>query len=173
MADVFERLDIHAGTVFNYHQQRRHTKNYLADLELLQYDIMYGDQYVYAEEGSPMKEGHMYMGVKDAVISQVTEQYNKTYSIYGENFTKQSKVFINGEKQKTTYLNNTRLDLKESKLSDGDTIMVAQVGSSNTTFRTTKTYKYNAGTLTEMPPEKDAPENGRQAFVVEKEEKEK
>ena len=49
--------------------------------------------------------------------------------------------------------------------------MVAQVGSSNTTFRTTKTY--NAGTLTEMPPEKDAPENGRQAFVVEKEEKEK
>ena len=50
MADVFERLDIHAGTVFNYHQQRRHTKNYLADLELLQYDIMYGDQYVYAEE---------------------------------------------------------------------------------------------------------------------------
>jgi len=27
--------------------------------------------------------------------------------------------------------------------------------------------------LTEMPPEKDAPENGRQAFVVEKEEKEK
>ena len=173
MADVFERLDIHAGTVFNYHQQRRHTKNYLADLELLQYDIMYGDQYVYAEEGSPMKEGHMYMGVKDAVISQVTEQYNKTYSIYGENFTKQSKVFINGEKQKTTFLNNTRLDLKESKLSGGDTIMVAQVGSSNTTFRTTKTYKYNAGTLTEMPPEKDAPENGRQAFVVEKEEKEK
>ena len=173
MADVFERLDIHAGTVFNYHQQRRHTKNYLADLELLQYDIMYGNQYVYAEEGSPMKEGHMYMGVKDAVISQVTEQYNKTYSIYGENFTKQSKVFINGEKQKTTFLNNTRLDLKESKLSDGDTIMVAQVGSSNTTFRTTKTYKYNAGTLTEMPPEKDAPENGRQAFVVEKEEKEK
>ena len=77
------------------------------------------------------------------------------------------------QKQKTTFLNNTRLDLKESKLSDGDTIMVAQVGSSNTTFRTTKTYKYNAGTLTEMPPEKDAPENGRQAFVVEKEEKEK
>ena len=27
--------------------------------------------------------------------------------------------------------------------------------------------------LTEMPPEKDAPENGRLAFVVEKEEKEK
>lgn len=56
---------------------------------------------------------------------------------------------------------------------EGDTIMVAQVGSSNTTFRTTKTYKYEAGTLTELPAEEDAPENGRQAFVSEKEEKEK
>ena len=30
MAEVFERLDIHAGTVFNYHQTRHQTKNYLA-----------------------------------------------------------------------------------------------------------------------------------------------
>ena len=47
MAEVFDRLDIHSGTVFNYHQQRRETKDYLADLELLQYDMMYGDQYIY------------------------------------------------------------------------------------------------------------------------------
>ncbi len=68
MADVFERLDIHAGTVFNYHQQRRQTKNYLADLELLQYDIMYGDQYVYEETALRLQKAIWYMGVKDAVI---------------------------------------------------------------------------------------------------------
>ena len=66
-----------------------------------------------------------------------------TYSIYGENFTKQSKVYINGEKQSTTFLNNTRLDLKESEIQAGDTVMVAQVGSSNTIFRESKTYEYN------------------------------
>ena len=47
MADVFDRLDIHSGTIFNYHQTRRQTKHYLSDLELLQYDILYGEQYVY------------------------------------------------------------------------------------------------------------------------------
>lgn len=47
MAEVFDRLDIHSGTIFNYHQQRNKTKHYLSDLELLQYDIMYGKQYVY------------------------------------------------------------------------------------------------------------------------------
>ena len=45
------------GTVFNYHQERRKTKNYLADLELLQYDILYGDQYIYEENGKPITEG--------------------------------------------------------------------------------------------------------------------
>ena len=170
MADVFERLDIHTGTVFNYHQQRRQSKDYLADLELLQYDIMYGGQYVYEESGQPITEGHMVMGVKDAVITEVVEQADGTYSIYGDNFTKQSKAYINGEKQSTTFLNNTRLDLKESQLKDGDTIMVAQVGSSNTIFRETLYYEYSGGTLTELPADEDAPENGRQAFVKQEEE---
>lgn len=47
MAEVFDRLDIHSGTIFNYHQQRNKTKHYLSDLELLQYDIMYGKRYAY------------------------------------------------------------------------------------------------------------------------------
>ena len=29
MAEVFDRLDIHSGTIFNYHQQRNKTKHYL------------------------------------------------------------------------------------------------------------------------------------------------
>ncbi len=164
MAEVFDRLDIHSGTVFNYHQQRKQTKNYLADLELLQYDIMYGDQYVYKESGEPITEGHMVMGVKDAGITELVTQLDGTYSIYGANFTKQSKVYINGEKQSTKFLNNTRLDLADSQISDGDTVMVAQVGSSNTIFRTSKTYQYTNGTLTEMSDDSTV-ENGRQAFV--------
>ena len=171
MADVFERLDIHSGTVFNYHQERRQTKNYLADLELLQYDIMYGEQYVYEESGAPITEGHMVMGVKDAHITDLVTQSDGTYSVYGDNFTKQSKVYINGEKQTTKFLNNTRLDLRESELNDGDTVM-AQVGSSNTIFRTSKSYEYRDGKLTELPDDPDAVENGRQAFVSADEEAE-
>ena len=172
MAEVFDRLGIHSGTIFNYHQQRHQTKNYLSDLELLQYDIMYGKQYVYEKNGAPITEGHMVMWVKDAEITGLVTQLNGNYSVYGENFTKQSKVFINGEKQTTKFLNNTRLDLKESELKDGDQIMVAQVGSSNTIFRTSKTYEYKDGKLTEVAQD-DSVENGRQAFVEQEEEKTK
>lgn len=172
MAEVFDRLDIHSGTVFNYHQQRRETKDYLADLELLQYDMMYGEQYIYEKYGSPVVEPHMAMGVKDAEISQfVVQADGTTYTVYGDNFTKQSKVYINGEKQATTFLNNTRLDLKDSQVQNGDTIMVAQVGSSDTIFRESKTYEYNDGVLTEIPQDPSEPENGRQAFAEQEKER--
>ena len=171
MAEVFDRLDIHSGTIFNYHQQRNKTKHYLSDLELLQYDIMYGKQYAYEKNGAPITEGHMVMGVMDAEIKDVVTQLNGDYSIYGANFTKQSKVYINDEKQDTKFMNNTRLDLKDSELKDGDTIMVAQVGSSNTIFRTSKTYEYKDGKLSEVVETDDSVENGRQAFTDQEEKK--
>nr|WP_171031666.1 LTA synthase family protein [[Clostridium] hylemonae] len=147
MADVFDRLDIHSGTVFNYHQERRKTKNYLSDLELLQYDILYGKQYVYNGK-EPITEGHMQMGVKDVTLTNVVKHLNEGCSLYGENFTRHSKIFINGEKQKSTFLNNTRIDLPETVPEDGDVITVVQMGSSNTPFRTSNEYVYQGGTLT-------------------------
>lgn len=141
MSDVLDRLDIHSGTVFNYHQERRKTKNYLADLELLQYDILYGDQYVY-DGKSPITGGHMVMGVRDVMLQNVIPHLGEGYSLYGENFTKSSKVFVNGEKQKSTFLNNTRIDLPETELYEDDVIVVSQMGSSNTTFRKSDEYLY-------------------------------
>ena len=141
MSDVLDRLDIHSGTVFNYHQERRKTKNYLADLELLQYDILYGDQYVY-DGKPPITGGHMVMGVRDVMLQNVIPHLGEGYSLYGENFTKSSKVFVNGEKQKSTFLNNTSIDLPYTELYEDDVIVVSQMGSSNTTFRKSDEYLY-------------------------------
>ena len=146
MADVLERLDIHSGTVFNYHQQRRQTRNYLSDLELLQYDILYGDQYVY-NGNPPVTEGHMVMGVRDVTLKNVVPHLDEGYSLYGENFTQNSKVYVNGEKQKSSFLNNTRIDFSGVELVNGDEIVVRQMGSSNTTFRKSDIYIYQDGNL--------------------------
>ena len=99
MSEVLNRLDIHSGTVFNYHQQRKGTKNYLSDLELLQYDILYGKQYVYNGK-APITEGHMVMGIRNVSLSSIVPQLNSGYSLYGENFTKYSRVYVNGESRR-------------------------------------------------------------------------
>ena len=60
---------------------------------------------------------------------------------------------MNGEKQKSTFLNNTRIELPETKLAEGDIITVSQVGSSNTIFRTSAEYIYHNGVLLEYTDE--------------------
>ena len=58
-----------------------------------------------------------------------------------------SKIYVNGEKQSTQFLNNTRIELRECELEEGDIIVVSQVGSSNRVFRSTVEYAYQQGKL--------------------------
>ena len=53
-AEVMDRVGIHEGTVFRYHQARRNTRNYQVDLETLQYDLLYGKRYSYGESGESL-----------------------------------------------------------------------------------------------------------------------
>ena len=121
-----------------------------ADADWIQI-TMDGKQYVY-NGNPPITEGHMQMGVKDVTLSEIVPHLETGYSLYGENFTKSSKVYVNGEKQKSTFLNNTRIELPDtSDLQYGDIITVSQVGSSNTVFRTSNEYVYQNGQLIEKP----------------------
>lgn len=148
MSEVLEILDLRSGTIFNYHQDRRQTKQYLADLELLQYDMLYGNSFVYGGlKNKPTREGEFQMGILDVSISGIQANLDGTYSFYGENMTANSKVYVNGEKRTTQFLNNTRIELKETELQEGDLIVVNQVGSSNRVFRSSAEYVYSEGKL--------------------------
>lgn len=90
-AELFQRLGIFEGNVFRYHQVRKNTKNYQVDLELLQYDILYGEQYVY-EGRSPFRASRMRMGIYDATLDAVRPApglKNSSY-IIGTHFTPSS-----------------------------------------------------------------------------------
>ena len=80
---------------------------------------------IFCKGNPPITEGHMEMGVKDATLTNIVPYLEKGYSLYGENFTKSSKVYVNGEKQKSTFLNNTRIVLPSTELSEGDVITVS------------------------------------------------
>ena len=63
-AEVLDRVGIHEGTIFRYHQARRNTKNYQVDLETLQYDLLYGERYSYDGE-TPFKRTKKRLGIYD------------------------------------------------------------------------------------------------------------
>ncbi len=157
MADVFEKLGFHTGTVFNYHQERRKTDAYLSELELLQYDMLYGDNHVYGgTENAVTVDGNFQMGILDVHVTGIEHTREDVYSIYGDNMTANSKIFVNGEKQTTKFYNDTHIELQDIQLEEGDAIVVSQVGSANRVFRSTEEFIYSQGDLVEaskyVPP---------------------
>ncbi len=146
MASITEHVGIHEGTVLSYHQANEYEvdEEYQNGLENLQYDILYGNRYAYAgEDLYPATD--IEMGVADVVISNASVGYDRSkLTIHGENFTKWSKVFVNGEKIPTSYVSGNELFIDRSSVADKDVITVCQMGSNNTVFRTSNEWIYEA-----------------------------
>lgn len=131
-AEVFERLGIYDGTIFRYHQTRRNTRNYQVDLEVLQYDLLYGEQYAYGGT-SPYEKTEMTLGVEAITIGDITKDTATSYSITGSNFTASSKVEVNGELlENTIFCGPSLLMIHDVELQAGDQIAVAQQSNSST-----------------------------------------
>ncbi len=140
-AEVMDRVGIHEGNIFKYHQARRNTKNYQVDLETLQYDVLYGKQYSYDGE-NPFERTKMRMGIYDTTLDsiQVVSETDHTYYIQGTNFTPSSQVKINGEWYDTVYVNPTKLIITGKELDDFDRISVVQRSNSSTRKAMTKSH---------------------------------
>lgn len=124
-AELLDRLGIHKGAMVQYHQNRRGTKNYQYDMETLQYDLLYGKGYGYGEEGFH-EPTEMTMGIIDQLVDKVVQIQDKVY-IFGENFTTQTKAYINGEFYSTGYVNEHLIRVKDLILEDGDEVALKQL----------------------------------------------
>ena len=118
-AEVMDRVGIHEGTVFRYHQARRNTRNYQVDLETLQYDLLYGKQYTYDGE-NPFERTKMKMGLYDVTLDSISlvSPSDFTYYIHGTNFTPSSqeiRTWIQEGKSIRYYVPDPVIDFIEKK----------------------------------------------------------
>ena len=145
VSEYFDRLGIHGGTMVDYNQTMTErgvsgkSQKYLKNLQMLQYDLLYGDRYAY--HGVDMyPASDLVMGINPVVIDNVY-YYDNRLHIYGENFTPWSKVFVNGEKVNTTYESGQVLSISAKDVTDGSYLVVNQMGSNNTVFRSSNEYE--------------------------------
>lgn len=150
LAAVTNQLGIHEGTMFRLHQNNnfQDIDTYSSDMELLQYDILYGDRYTYGQKDL-YPASDLIMGVQDVVIENLSVDNNVLY-LTGQNFTRWSKVFVNGEKVSTTYLDGTHLKISLNSLDEGtNSIIVNQMGSSDTIFRSSNEISFDKPEIVE------------------------
>ncbi|MBQ8589874.1 MAG: LTA synthase family protein [Firmicutes bacterium] len=125
-AEVFDRLGIHDGTVFRFHQTQKEQSGYLSDLKALQYDMLYGEQYIYGNEGAPLPTD-MKMGIRDIIVTGVYEKDGQWY-VEGDNFTTYSEVTVDGELLATEYISKNLLLVDGvTSLPDASQIQISQV----------------------------------------------
>ena len=110
-SEVLDRIGITNGTMVTFHQNHRDDENYLEELHALQYDMLYGEKYIY-DGKNPWEPADMKMGVKEIKIDSIVKIGDKYY-IKGQNFTEYSKVNLDGEILDTVYLGPTILGLEE------------------------------------------------------------
>lgn len=136
-AEVLKRLGMDSGMMTKYHQNYSGSANYLENLELLSYDMLYGERYIYGSK-NPFVKTDLQMGVKPIKIKEVV-QIGDDYYIKGENFTEYSKISLDGEALKTVYLGPTILALNEKvDPEDVDRMKVSQIEKNKEVLSTTE-----------------------------------
>ena len=141
-AHVLNQLDIHHGTLINYHQQYQDSADYQENLKLLQYDMLYGERYIY-NGVNPYEPTKLQMGVNEISISEVYNDEQGNFIIKGQNFTDYSRLKINDSTYETTYIDPNTLMVTDYTLNESDTFAVQQVTVTNHVLSTSSKYKIN------------------------------
>jgi hypothetical protein len=142
-ADVLDFVGIDGGIMHTLHSKRFEMDDALYNLYLhmLQYDLLYGDCVSYNGE-FPFEKSDLKMGVKDIIITEVYH-FGENIYVKGENFTKFSKIFVNGSQKDTEFIDSETLILS-SDIDDGDKIRVIQISDYIFHISQTETYVYEA-----------------------------
>ena len=126
-AKVLEMAGLEGNVLFDLHRTAKDDPEYQRDLELLEYDILYGDQS--AMGGSlPYTPTEMQMGVDPITIEKAYIKEGRLY-VEGTNVTWESYIFVNGKPwDETTRIGKNTLCADAEGIQLGDAITVVQMG---------------------------------------------
>ena len=132
-AEVLRQLGMSGGVLSKYHQQRSGSEDYMDGLNLLAYDMLYGEFYCYGGE-NPYTASDLQMGVTPVIISDAVWA-DGVLTVYGESFTQWSCAAVDGEVLDTVFVDAGTLTaaLKEPP-EDGAVITVRQNAASSVTL---------------------------------------
>ena len=145
---MLKQIPLSGGTMIGFHQafdarlSSEGDEAYINDMELLQYDVLYGERYAYGGR-NVYPATKLELGLYDAVIKDVSLQ-GEELVITGEHFTPDSVVYINDEEVETISVSDTVLKVSlegEKPPVSGDLIKVCQC-SGDIILRSSQSVKY-------------------------------
>lgn len=124
---VLGRIGISEGYINKFHQLKHDEEDYLKNLAILEYDILYGKKEIYGGT-NPYTVTDLKMGTEEITISNVYN-YKNYVCVEGDNFTDYSVVLINDVEVAAEIISDQFIRVPLNKVKDGDEIVVLQRGS--------------------------------------------
>lgn len=138
-AHVMDITGLNGGIIPSYHLAHCGEEGYLEGLEMLQYDMLYGDRVAY--EGDVPEPSDIRMGIREIKISSAEQSSGKIY-VYGENFTPSSVVCTGGHRRKTEYVDSGLL-IASAGIRDDEALTVVQLSPDRVELSKTAEYYVN------------------------------
>lgn len=109
-AEILERVGIHEGNITKFHQNAEwKTKTYHENLKMLEYDMLYGENYAYAGN-KPYQTTNLRMGTRTITITDVTKN-ESGYLVTGTGFTPYCHVLFEGDELSTEWVDASHIQI--------------------------------------------------------------
>lgn len=166
---VLDRLDIHNGIINKFHQTQKESDIYLEELEILEYDMLYGDRTSY-NGVNPYEPTDLQMGIDPISVTNIRafadsqtvsaetgedhKNENAEYTVFldGAGFTPYSIVQVDGKEVSTMFVSDTILSAIMPLPSEGSEITVVQQGSDEQVLSSTEPLVITADILNRIFP---------------------
>jgi hypothetical protein len=139
---IFGLLGMNDGILTKLHQSRYEMSEdeYISDLEMLEYDMLYGSYFCYGGE-NPYTPTDIQMGSVPITISDVEWRDGELY-VYGDGFTQWSEILLDGDRLDTELLdyNTLRAAVKSW---EGEPVAVQQRSTNTVVLSVTDDYVQN------------------------------
>ena len=143
-AEVLERLGMENGILTKLHQRYDTNPHYLEALELLEYDMLYGEKEAY--KGDLPEPTDLQMGLYPVAVHYAVATADGLL-VLGENFTEWSRLCVDGRDMETTFVNSHILLVPEFAPEETCELTVEQAGKDRLVLSVSEPYVY------EWPPE--------------------
>lgn len=140
-ANLLKQLGIPGGLITKYHQSADIADTdqaYLDNLEVLEYDVLYGDKSAYEGE-SPYPVIDMTMGCEPIEISSVSRRYGRVL-VNGANFTECSVIELDGEGYPTAFINSAQIVAIVPRTTEAHQVCVVQKSADGVEMSRTQPY---------------------------------
>ena len=143
-ASILKKLGIQSGFLNSFHQSFAETPRYQEYLELLEYDMLYGEKAVYGGSDG-YRPTDMQMGIKPIALEQY-RMLGSTLYVFGSEFTPYSRICINGDPADTVFISSGAIKTDDLSLEEEDQITVAQVGEDGIFLSETDSLSFSKNT---------------------------